>query len=142
MISLTIGRLASSALGEDVPVTLEASPQGQWVSAVDDRRISPRLPMQGLSVWTEEGVRGGEGNVGLGGIFFRGRGEKLSSSTLTVGFTLPGDAVEIRAQGEVLEQKHDGEMLSLRVRFTELPLSSELAIARYIDDQLKAHAGL
>ena len=142
MISLTSGRQASSTLKEKLPVVLESSPQGQWVSAVDDRRISPRLPMQGLNVWTEEGPRSGEGNVGLGGIFFRGRGEKLSSPTLTVGFKLPGNGAEVRAQGVVLEQTHDGETLSLRIRFTDLPLSSELAIARYIDDYQKAHAGL
>ena len=138
MISVSIGRWAASFLAKEIPVVLE--PSAPRATPSSERRQSPRLPVQGMTVSDGPTAFEGGGNVGLGGVLFCGRGEGLLPSTLTVSFTLPGSRGEIRAQGEVLYQAQDGERLWVRMRFTELPVEGEKAIARYIGDWLRASA--
>lgn len=138
MISVSIGRWEASFLSGEMPVVLE--PSALRATTSSERRQSPRLPVQGMTVSDGATVFDGGGNVGLGGALFCGRGEELPASTLTVSFTLPGSGNEIRARGEVLHQAQDGERLWLRVRFTDLPVEGEKAIARYIGDWLQASA--
>jgi hypothetical protein len=47
-------------------------------------------------------------------------------------FVLPGTRHEVRARGEVLRVTREGGRFGAHVRFTDLPLPSELAIARFL----------
>lgn len=106
-----------------------------------DRRDSPRFPMRFLvrdhgedNLWEER-----EGDLSLGGIHWLAvhppRGERVD-----VRFRLPGIPREIRAQGEIIRLSEAGKVLGFHVRFTDLDVESELAIARYIDEQLAPRA--
>lgn len=102
-----------------------------------DRRDSPRLPMTFLirdqgedSPWEER-----EGDISIGGIHWLGK-TSPNSQKVEVRFRLPGVPKEIRAQGEIIRLSEGGKGIGFHVRFTELDVESELAVARYIDDQL------
>lgn len=102
-----------------------------------DRRDSPRIPMKILVRQVELGGSFEEraGDIGVGGAFFEER-------TLPVGrrvelrFRLPGREHEVRCQGEVLRLSRQPERPGAHVRFLDLPTDIELAIARFIDDQV------
>jgi hypothetical protein len=51
-------------------------------------------------------------------------------------FRLPGVPSEMRAQGEIIRIRKEGKGIGFHLRFTELDVLSELAIARYIDDEM------
>ncbi len=105
-------------------------------SAEDDRRDSPRVPMTFLvrdsnhdeGEWEER-----EGDLGLGGISWVGKTAPLGQG-VDVRFRLPGVPKELRAQGEIIRVKADDSRLHFQLRFAELDLESELAIAKYLDD--------
>jgi hypothetical protein len=106
------------------------------VTMTEDRRESPRVPMSFLvrdadhdeGEWEER-----SGNLGLGGISWRGRTEPLGRE-VDVRFRLPGVSRELRARGEIIRLKNDGSELLFQVRFLELDTPCELAIAKYLDD--------
>ena len=58
------------------------------------------------------------------------------SQVVDVRFRLPGVPKEIRARGEIIRLSEGGKGIGFHVRFTELDVESELAVARYIDDLL------
>ncbi len=102
-----------------------------------DRRDSPRYPMTFLvrdtgedNVWEER-----EGDLSIGGIHWLGK-TSPSSQKVDVRFRLPGVPKEIRAHGEIIRLSEGGKGIGFHVRFTELDVDSELAVARYIDDLL------
>lgn len=106
------------------------------VPPTEDRRESPRVPMSFLvrdadhheGEWEER-----SGNLGLGGISWRGKTEPLGRE-VDVRFRLPGVTRELRARGEIIRLKNDGADLLFQVRFLELDTPCELAIAKYLDD--------
>jgi hypothetical protein len=106
------------------------------ISAEDDRRESPRVPMSFLvrdadheeGEWEER-----SGDLGLGGISWRGKTAPLGRE-VDVRFRLPGVSRELRARGEIIRLKDEGHDLLFHLRFVELDTACELAIAKYLDD--------
>jgi len=99
----------------------------------DERRDSARVPFR-FQV-RDAGVGGSfverDGNLALGGIYYTGRQPPVGS-VVEVRFLIPGHFEEIMALGEVLRVSRDGEKVGAHIRFTEIPVESELAVARYI----------
>jgi hypothetical protein len=101
-----------------------------------DRRDSERIPIHLL---VREAALGGsfepyEGNLGLGGVFFDGL-HPPSGPRIEVRFLIPGTKHEIEATGEVLRVSREGARFGTHVKFVDMPLSSELAIARFLQDE-------
>lgn len=104
----------------------------------DDRRDSPRVPMTFLlrekdnEEWVER-----SGDLSLGGIFWHGR-TPSTGTEVDVRFRLTGVPREVRAKGEIIRVKEQGsENIDFHLRFTELDVESELAVAKYLDDWLE-----
>lgn len=100
-----------------------------------DRRDSQRIPIHLL---VRDAALGGsfepyEGNLALGGVFYENR-HPPAGSRVELRFLLPGVPGEIRANGEVLRVSQEGERFGAHVRFSDLPLDSELAIARFLQE--------
>lgn len=101
----------------------------------NDRRESPRVPMR-IRVRRENtslAFDSREGNISLGGFAWFGAalsvGQKVEAR-----FTLPGSTEEIQVRGEVLHVGHGSRGSSAHVRFLDLPVETEMLIARYLDD--------
>lgn len=105
----------------------------------DERRDSPRVPMTFL---VRDITEGGsyverEGDLSLGGIYWHGKYPPFGTG-VEVRFRLPGVAKEIRAKGEIIRvMEKGGQNIDFHVRFTELDVQSELAIAKHLDDLLQ-----
>jgi PilZ domain len=98
-----------------------------------DRRDSIRVPIQLL---VRDAAVGGsfepfQGNLGIGGVYFDALHPPVGSR-VEVRFVLPGAPEEIRAVGEVLRVSREGERFGAHVKFLEIPLEAELAIARFL----------
>lgn len=113
------------------------SKPGAKAAQGDDRRDSPRVPMTFLlrdkdsEEWVER-----SGDLSLGGIFWRGR-TPSAGTEVDVRFRLTGVPRELRAKGEIIRVKEQGsQAIDFHLRFTELDVESELAIARHLDDWL------
>jgi hypothetical protein len=107
----------------------------------DERRDSPRVEMTFLL--RDVGVRDAEweeriGDLSLGGIYWRGK-TAPHGTEVEVRFRLPGVAKELRARGEIIRVKAAGTGIDFHVRFTELDVVNELAIAKYLDEWLASH---
>jgi hypothetical protein len=107
----------------------------QQPHSTDDRRDSPRYAMSFLvrdlgeeNLWEER-----EGDLSIGGIHWLGKTPPRGQH-VEVRFRLPKVPREIRAQGEIIRLSEAGKGIGFHVRFTELDVESELAVARYIDD--------
>lgn len=105
----------------------------------DDRRDSPRYPMTFLvrdpgedNLWEER-----SGDLSIGGINWTGK-TPPKGNQVDVRFRLPGVPKEIRAQGEIIRLSDGEKGISFHVRFTELDVTSELAVAKYLDDMIAA----
>jgi uncharacterized protein (TIGR02266 family) len=101
----------------------------------EERRESPRVPMR-IRVRRENSSQAfdsREGNISLGG--FARFGTSLSVGTkVEARFTLPGSTDELQVRGEVLHVAHGSRGSSAHVRFLDLPVETEMLIARYLDD--------
>src|SRR5688500_1002400 len=108
------------------------------ISRIRDRRLgerreSPRAQMTFLvrdlgderGEWAER-----EGELSVGGIHWLAR-NKPEGPRVEVRFRLPGVSTEVRAEGEIIRVTEDGGGSRLQVRFTELDVAHELAIARH-----------
>jgi hypothetical protein len=96
-----------------------------------DRRDSVRIPIE---LQIRELALGGSfeqrsGNLGLGGVRFESLHPPVGDR-FEVRFVLPGSHDELRAQAEVLRTAREGERFGIQLRFVDLPLEAELAIAR------------
>ncbi|HZA49555.1 MAG TPA: PilZ domain-containing protein [Myxococcaceae bacterium] len=101
-----------------------------------ERRESPRVPMAFLirDATEEEAPWAlGEGNLSLGGFQWRGK-PPPKGKVLDVRFRLPRFRREIRAKGEVIRVTGENGSSRFHIRFTELELKSEMAIARFLDE--------
>ena len=101
----------------------------------DERRESRRVPFR---FQVREPTLGGpfeehDGNIALGGVYFSGL-HPPAGAVVEVRFTLPEHDGAIEARGEVLRVSRDGEKYGAHIRFTEISLDSELALARFLQD--------
>jgi uncharacterized protein (TIGR02266 family) len=102
----------------------------------EDRRDSLRVPIRLL---VRDADLGGsfeerDGNLALGGVYFA-EGHPPTGNRVEVRFVLPGTRDEVRAAGEILRVSREGGRFGAHVRFTDLPLEVERAIARFLDRQ-------
>jgi hypothetical protein len=74
----------------------------------------------------------GEGNLSTGGIQWSGK-RTPNGRLVDVRFRLPGVPREVHAKGEIIRVSGDNGTSRFHVRFTDLDVQSELAIARYLD---------
>ncbi len=102
----------------------------------EDRRDSMRVPIRLLV--RDAGVGGSfeerDGNLALGGIYFA-EGHPPMGNRVEVRFVLPGTRDEVHATGEILRVSREGSRFGAHVKFTDLPLEVERAIARFLDRQ-------
>jgi hypothetical protein len=99
----------------------------------DDRRDSHRVPIELL---VRDAALGGSfepyhGNIGIGGVYFDALHPPVGSK-VELRFMVPGAREEVRAVGEVLRVSREGERFGAHVKFVEIPLDAELAIARFL----------
>lgn len=104
----------------------------------DERRDSPRVPMSFL---LRDVAEGGsyverEGDLSIGGIHWRGK-YPPHGTDVEVRFRLMGVPKEIRAKGEIIRVMDRGNNIDFHVRFTDLDVTSELAIARHVEAEMK-----
>jgi hypothetical protein len=100
---------------------------------VSDRRDSVRIPLQ---LMVREVALGGSfeehaGHLALGGVDFDALHPPVGTR-FELRFLLPGAHEEVRAVAEVLRLTRDGERFGTHLRFVDLPLEAELAIARFL----------
>jgi uncharacterized protein (TIGR02266 family) len=108
----------------------------------EDRRDSPRVPMR-LKVRRAGGSGNFEprdGDLSLGGCAWQGSGMEAGAK-VEVRFKLPILPDEVEATGEVLQVTDGSQGQLAHVRFLDLPVEAELAIARHLDDVLRQRGG-
>ncbi len=98
-----------------------------------DRRDSQRVPIQLL---VRDAAIGGsfepyQGNLGIGGVYYYALHPPVGSK-VELRFLVPGASAEVLATGEVLRVSREGERFGAHVKFVEIPLDAELAIARFL----------
>ncbi len=98
-----------------------------------DRRDSMRVPIQLLV--RDSGLGGSfepyAGNLGIGGVYFEAFHPPVGSR-VELRFLVPGAREEIRVAGEVLRVTREGERFGAHVKFVDIGLDAELAIARFL----------
>ena len=109
-----------------------AAPESARIAA-SDRRDSARVPLRLL---VREVALGGsfeerDGHLSLWGVDFEAL-HPPAGGRFEVRFLLPGGREEIRAQADLLRVSHEGERFGTHLRFVDLPLEAELAIARHL----------
>ncbi|NMB77125.1 MAG: pilus assembly protein PilZ [Myxococcales bacterium] len=100
-----------------------------------DRRDSHRLPIE---VEVAEGngpFEKHQGDISIGGVFFKKPLSLPIGAQVQLRFTLPGLERTIDVRGEVVEVTNAGGTFTAgtRVRFSDLDVRAELLIARYLD---------
>jgi uncharacterized protein (TIGR02266 family) len=101
----------------------------------EDRRDSPRVPLR-LKVrraGSTDAFEEREGDLSLGGVAWKGNG-LTPGTAVEVRLQLPGSADEVEVRGEVLQVTSGAQGPAAHVRFVDLPVEAELAIARFLDD--------
>jgi hypothetical protein len=102
-----------------------------------DRRDSPRLPIKLLVRDVEAGgsFEERDGDIGVGGVFFKERFVP-TGRRVELRFQLPTMTDEIRCEGEVVHFSEADGRTGAHVQFLELPIATERAIARFIDERV------
>ncbi len=105
-------------------------------SSEPDRRDSRRVPIRLL---VRDPSLGGSfeeygGNIGIGGVYFDALHPPVGSE-LELRFILPGSREEIHALGEVLRVSREGIRFGAHVKFVDIPLDAELAVARFLQQE-------
>jgi PilZ domain-containing protein len=103
----------------------------------EERRMSPRAP---LRLWVVDPGESGvpsvyEGEVGLGGASWWTRYPPLAAQ-VDIHFRLP-EGFELKARAKVLRVLDDGDDHRVQVKFTDLPVKTELALARYLESKVR-----
>jgi hypothetical protein len=101
-----------------------------------DRRDSERVA---IALLVRDAALGGSyeqrsGNLALGGVYYDGLHPPIGNK-VEVRFLLPGEPEEIQATGEVLRISREGARFGTHVRFVDMPLEAELAIARFLQQE-------
>jgi hypothetical protein len=105
------------------------APDGKELDRRDSDRVAIHLLVRDAAIGGSfEPYRG---NLGLGGVYFDALHPPVGQR-VEVRFLIPGEHEEIRAVGEVLRISRDGPRFGTHVKFVDLPLAQELAIARYL----------
>lgn len=99
-----------------------------------DRRESPRFVAL-FAVMTEGNLEAVSGELGVGGASFRTRSPP-QLDRLSLALDLEGRTLRVEAQVVGRKPEADRQFTHLRVRFIELAAPDELALARWVDDQL------
>jgi hypothetical protein len=99
----------------------------------DERRESQRVPCR---FQVRETALGGsfvehDGNLALGGVYYAELHPPVGA-VVEVRFILPGQSEEVMARGEVIRVSREGDLFGTHLRFTDIPLGSELALARFL----------
>lgn len=100
----------------------------------DERRESDRVPIELL---VRDAALGGSfepytGNLALGGVWFDAFHPPVGTR-IELRFLVPGGREEVRAVGEVLRISREGPRFGAHVKFVDIPLDAELAIARFLE---------
>ena len=103
----------------------------------EERRTSPRAP---LRLWVVDPGESGvpavyEGEVSLGGASWWTRYPPLAAE-VDIHFRLP-EGFELKARARVLRIMDDGSDHRVQVKFTDLPVKGELALARYLETRVR-----
>src|SRR5689334_17249373 len=104
------------------------------VGGREDRRESARVPIRFM---VRHDALGGsfeerDGNLSLGGVYFAAPHPPFGAR-VEVRFFLPGESAEVHARGEIVSvSRDDARGFGAHVRFEDLPLEAELAIARFL----------
>jgi hypothetical protein len=98
-----------------------------------ERRESDRVPVQLLvrDLGTGGSFEARDGNLALGGVYYEALHPPVGGR-VELRFILPGAQGEVRAVGEVLRVSREGPRFGAHVKFAEIPLDDELAIARFL----------
>ena len=124
-----VGRPSAPSASMTLPdERASAAPQSEA-----DRRDSQRVPIQ---LHVRDTAVGGsfepfQGNLGIGGVYYEAL-HPPTGSRVELRFIVPGAGEEIQAVGEVLRISREGERFGAHVKFVEIPLEAELAIARFL----------
>ncbi len=115
------------------PIRSAAAEPG--TDTASDRRDSIRIALPLLVREVELGGSFEEhaGNLGLGGAWFEALHAPVGNR-FEVRFILPGHREEIQATAEVLRVTREGDRFGTHLRFVDLPLDTELAIARFLQE--------
>jgi hypothetical protein len=113
---------------------IDATPQPEQHEA--ERRDSRRVPIRLLARDTALGgsFEPYEGNLGLGGVYFDAL-HPPAGSRVEVRFLLPRAPGEISVAGEVLRVSREGARFGAHVKFVDVSLDDELAIARFLQHE-------
>ena len=100
----------------------------------EDRRDSLRVPIRLL---VRDAALGGSfedrpGNLSLGGVYFT-EAHPPFGTRVELRFLVPGVQGEVCCVGEILRVTRAAGGFGAHVRFHDLPLETELAIARYLE---------
>jgi uncharacterized protein (TIGR02266 family) len=103
-------------------------------SQSSDRRDSRRVQIR---IMIRDAALGGSfdertGNLSLGGIYFAEK-HPPPGTRVEIRFFLPGRSREVRAVGDILRVSREGGSFGAHVRFEELAVEDELAIARFLE---------
>ena len=100
---------------------------------ITDRRESPRVPMRFLvrPVGSDAPFEEAQGDISLGGFAWFTQ-EEADADQYEARFLLPlSDDLQV-AVGELVRQSSDGHLYGKHLRFTEINVKTELAVARYL----------
>lgn len=105
---------------------------------MEERRTSPRAPVR---LWVVDPGESGvptvyEGEVSLGGASWWTRYPPLAAE-VDIHFRLP-EGFELKTRARVLRVMDDGADHRVQVKFTDLPVKSELALARYLESRVRS----
>lgn len=109
--------------------------KGAGAQGEADRRDSRRVALRLL---VRDSTLGGsfepfDGNLGIGGVWFVAPHPPVGHR-LELRFLVPGAPEEVRAVGEVLRVTREGDRFGAHLKFVEIPLEAELAIARFLQE--------
>ncbi|MBI5068440.1 MAG: PilZ domain-containing protein [Deltaproteobacteria bacterium] len=104
----------------------------RWEDRRDSARVAIRLMVRDLELGGSFEER--SGNLALGGVYFT-EGHPPVGNRVELRFFVPGSNDEVRATGEVLRVTRDGSAFGAHVRFEDLPVETELAIARFLESR-------
>jgi hypothetical protein len=98
-----------------------------------ERRDSARVPVKLL---VRDFALGGsfepfDGNLGIGGVWFEALHPPVGGA-LELRFLVPGAREEVHVLGDVVRVTREGDRFGAHVKFVDIPLEAELAIARWL----------
>ena len=100
-----------------------------------DRRESPRLP---IKVWVKNAASNKfeqvEGDISVGGMHFVDK-LPIAGKRIDLRFKIPGRAEEVHVAGEVVRVSEKNAGYGAHVRFGEMDIETQRAIARFIDER-------